>query len=101
MPVNRASQIHDLILESPVLTVEPGFIVDARTSYGIHDESDDLALSIEWRDSEGCLWSSDFFESALALAELQDATVSLRDTQGAHIVLRRYEPAMQPAFAPH
>jgi hypothetical protein len=100
MPANRASQILDLLLESAVLTVDPGFIVEARTSYGVHDESDDLALSVEWRDAEGCLWSSDFSESALALAKLQDATVSLRDTQEANIVLWRYEPAKQPAFFP-
>jgi len=98
---DRASQVLNLILDSPVLTVEPGYIVEARTSYGIHDEGDDLALSVEWRDAEGCLWSADFLEEALAEAELHDATVSLRDVEGADIVFQRYEPAKQIELRSH
>ncbi len=101
MPATRASQVLSLILDSPVLTVEPGFTVELRTSFGINEESDDLALSVEWRDAEGCLWAADFSESAVELAELRDATVSLRDMQGANIMLRRHEPAKQPALSPH
>ena len=91
--LNRASQVLCLLLDAPVLTVEPGFAVDARTSYGIHGESDDLALSVEWRDAEGCVWSADFSENALATAKLRDGTVSLRDLDGADIVFRVYQPA--------
>jgi hypothetical protein len=98
---DRASQVLNLLLDSPVLTVEPGYIVEARTSYDIHDESDDLALSVEWRDAEGCLWAADFLEKALAEAELHDSTVSLRDEEGADIVFRRYEPAKQIELRSH
>jgi hypothetical protein len=98
---DRASQVLRYILESPVLAVDPGFIVEARTSHGIHEESDDLALSVEWRDAEGCLWAADFSENALALAELRVATVSLRDMEGADIVFRRYEPVKQLVLCSH
>jgi hypothetical protein len=97
----RASQVLRLLLESPVLTVEPGFTVEARTSFGQQGESDDLALSVEWRDAEGCLWAADFLEKALAESELHDATVSLRDVEGADIVFRRYEPAKQIELRSH
>jgi hypothetical protein len=98
--LNRASQVLSLLLDSPVLTVEPGYIVEARSSFGVHGESDDLALSVEWRDAEGCLWAADFLEKALADAELHDATVSLRDVEGADIVFRRYESAKHIELAP-
>jgi len=99
--LDRASQVLRLILDAPVVTVEPGFTVEARTSYGVHGESDDLAFSVEWRDGEGCLWSADFSENALALAELGEATVSLRDIDGVNLVFRLYQPAKLTAFASH
>ena len=97
--IDRASQVLRLILDAPVVTVEPGFTVEALTSYGVHGESDDLALSVEWRDAEGCLWSADFSENALALAELGDTTVSLRDMEGGNILFRLYEPAKLSALS--
>ena len=96
---DRASQVLRLLLDAPVLTLEPGFTVEARTSYGVHGESDDLAVSVEWRDAEGCLWSADFLENALTLAELGEATVSMRDVVGANIVFRLYQPATLGAFS--
>ena len=87
--LDRASQVLLSLLDSPVLTVEPGFTVEARTSHGIHGESDDLALSVEWRDAEGCLWSADFSEKALAVAELRDAAVSLVEANPARWLVRR------------
>ena len=51
---DRASQVLRLLLDAPFVTLEPGFTVEARTSYGVHGESDDLAVSVEWRDAEGC-----------------------------------------------
>ena len=87
------------MLAAPVVTVEPGFTVDALTSYGVHGESDELALSVEWRDAEGCLWATDFSENALALAELRGGTVSLRDVEGANVVFRLYEPVKQIAVS--
>jgi hypothetical protein len=97
--LDRASQVLRLILDAPVVTVEPGFTVETRTSYGVHGDSDELALSVEWRDSEGCLWSADFSEKALALAELEEATVSMRDACGANMVFRLYQPAKLTAFS--
>ena len=88
-------------MDAPVVTVEPGFTLAMRTSYGVHGEDDDLALSVEWRDAEGCLWAADFMESALALAELRDGTVSLRDVDGANMVFRLYQPARQIVLSSH
>jgi hypothetical protein len=98
---DRTAQVLRCLLDAPVVTVEPGFTVDARTSHGIHGENDDLALSVEWRDAEGCLWSADFSENALALAKLRGATVSLRDVDGANIMFRLYQPSRQIACPSH
>jgi len=97
---DRASQILCCLLDVPVVTVEPGFTVESRISHGVHGENDDLALSVEWRDAEGCLWSADFSENALAL-ELRKATISLRDVDGAKVVFQLYQPAMPVAFSSH
>ena len=98
--LDRASQILNCLLDAPVVTLEPGFVVESRTCHGVHGDKDDLALSVEWRDIEGCLWAADFSEEALALAELQTATVSLRDVDGAKVVFQLYQPAKQIAFSP-
>jgi hypothetical protein len=97
--LDRASKALRAMLASPVVTVEPGFTVDTRTSYGAYGESDDLALSVEWRDAEGCLWAADFSENALALAKLRGATVSLRDVEDANVVFRLYGPVKQIAVS--
>jgi hypothetical protein len=90
---DRASQVLCCILDAPVVTVEPGFTVEPRISHGVHGENDDLALSVEWHDAEGCLWSADFSEDVLTLAELRDATVLLRDIDGVKVVFQLYQPA--------
>ncbi|MGA9777183.1 MAG: hypothetical protein ACLPRE_06570 [Limisphaerales bacterium] len=97
--LNRASQILDCLLDASVIAVEPGFVVESRTSYGIHGGKDDLAFSVEWCDAEGCLWAADFSQTALALAELQTATVSLRDADGVKVVFQLYQPAKQIAIS--
>jgi len=91
--LNRASQILDCLLDAPVIAVEPGFAVESRTSCGVHGDKDDLALSVEWRDAEGCLWAADFSEEALARAEMQASAISLRDGDGVKIVFQLYQPA--------
>ena len=97
--LNRASQILDCLLDAPVIAVEPGFVVESRTSHGVHGDKDDLALSVEWRDAEGCLWAADFSEAALARAEMQASTVSLRDGDGVKIVFQLYQPAKRIAIS--
>ena len=94
----RASQILDCLMNAPVIAVEPGCTVESRTSYGVHGEEDDLALSVEWHDAEGCLWAADFPEEALALAELRQGTVSMRDTDGVKVVFLINQPAKQIVF---
>ena len=94
----RASQILDCLMDAPVITVDHGYTVESRTSYGVHGEKDDLALSVVWHDAEGCLWVADFPEEALALAELRKGTVSIRDTDGAKVVFQIHQPAKQIAF---
>ncbi|HUA68027.1 MAG TPA: hypothetical protein VMA13_05720 [Candidatus Saccharimonadales bacterium] len=96
---DRASQVLGCLLDAPVIMVEPGFVVESRTSYGIHDDKNDLALSVEWRDAKGCLWAADFSEAALALAELTKTTVSLRDIDGGETVFQLYQPAAQIAIS--
>ena len=98
--LDRASQILGCLLDASVTTVEPGFVVESRTSYGVHGDKDDLALSVEWRDAEGCLWAADFLEEALAVAELRTATISLRDAEGTKVVFQFYQPARQIAVSP-
>ena len=92
---NRASQVLNCLLDAPVITVEPGFPVEARTAHGDHGEKDDLAFSVEWRDADGCLWAADFSEEALSLAELRKATVSMKDVEGTKVVFCVYQPAEQ------
>jgi hypothetical protein len=96
---DRGSQVLRCLLDAPVVTVEPGFTVEMRTSYGVHGENDDLALSVEWRDAEGCLWAADFTEDALARAELRKGTISLRDVEGGMVVFQLYQPAVHVAVS--
>ena len=90
--LDRASQILDCLMDAPVITVEPGFVVESRTAYGVHGDKDDLALSVEWRDADGCSWAADFSEAALSLAEVWKATVSMHDFEGTKVLFRLYKP---------
>lgn len=98
--LDRASQVLRCLLDAPVVTVDSGFAVESRTSYGIDGEDRDLALSVEWRDAEGCLWAADFSEGALALAELRGAALSLLDLEGAKVVFRLYQPVKSVTLSP-
>ena len=89
---NRASQVLRCLSDAPVVTVEPGFTIESRISYGVHGDADDLAFSAEWRDNEGCQWAADFSESALSQAEIEGGAVSLRDVEGTRVVLRLHQP---------
>jgi hypothetical protein len=88
-----ASQILYCLMNVPVIAVEPGFVVESRTSYGIHDEKDELAFSVEWRDTNGCLWAADFSEEALATAELRKTAVTIYDVHGDKLIFQLYQPA--------
>jgi hypothetical protein len=88
-----ASQILNCLMDVPVMAIEPGFVVESRTSYGIHGEMNDLALSVEWHDADGCLWAADFSEKALVTADLRKNTVALRDVCGDKLVFQFYQPA--------
>lgn len=89
---NRASKILKRLSGAPVITVEPGFLIETRTSHGVHGEADDLAFSVEWRDDKGCQWAADFSENALAIAEVSRGAVSVRDVGGAKVVFQFYQP---------
>lgn len=90
--LHRASQILNCLLDAPVITVEPGFAVAKRASYGIHGEWDDLALSVEWSDADGCLWAAEFSEESLEAAELQNGTILIHDTEGTKVAFQLYQP---------
>lgn len=92
---NRASETLRCLVDAPVVTVEPGLTVESRISHGVHGEDDDLALSVEWRDTEGCLWAANFTENALAKAEVDGEAILVRDVGGANVVFRLYEPSKQ------
>lgn len=78
-----------------MVTVEPGFALTLRTAWEFEGEKDDLALSVEWHDADGCLWTADFSEASLALAEVEGSTISMTDSEGAKVVFRCYEQAEQ------
>ena len=92
---NRASKILKCLSDAPVVTVEPGFLIETRTSHGVHGEADDLAVSAKWRDDEGCQWTADFTESALARAQIARGAVSVRDVSGAKVVFQLFKPSKQ------
>ena len=89
---NRASKVLHRLQDASVITVEPGFAVESRISHGVHGDDDDLAFSVKWRDSAGCLWAAGFLESALAQAEVDGDAVSLRDAGGTKLVFRLHQP---------
>jgi hypothetical protein len=93
--LRRASQVLSCLMDVPFIAVEPGFVVESRTAHGVHGDKDDLALSVEWRDADGCLWAADFSEESLGLAELRKGTISLRDTEGTDVAFQLYQPARQ------
>jgi len=91
--LNRATRILNRLQDAPVLLVEPGFVVESRISHGIHGDSEDLALSVEWRDASCCQWAADFSEGALAKATIASGSVSARDLEGAEVVFQLCQPA--------
>jgi hypothetical protein len=92
---HRAEQILQLLMDAPIVTVEPGLMVESRTSSGVHGDGDDLAFSVEWRDDEDRLWAADFLEADLERARIAGGTVSLRDFEGAEVVFLLFMPAKQ------
>lgn len=95
-----ASEILQTLSDAPAISVEPGLVVESRVSHGIHGEDADLALSVEWRDAEGCLWAADFTESALARAEITGGVVSVRDVDGAKVVFQLFKPSKRIRLTP-
>lgn len=93
--LNRATRVLNLLQDVPVLLVEPGFVVESRISHGIHGDEEDLAFSVEWRDTDGCQWGADFSESAFATAEVARGAVSVRDVGGAEVVFQLFRPSRQ------
>lgn len=78
-----------------LLTVEPGFVVESRTIHGICDEPGDLAVTITWRDYQGCEWAADFSEVSLAMAKRQGDRIKLVDMLGETVWLKVF--ACRPA----
>lgn len=91
--LNRATRVLNRLQDAPVLLVEPGFVVESRIANGIHGDKEDLALSVQWRDADGCQWAADFSEDALAKATITGSTISARDFEGAEVMFQLYCPA--------
>lgn len=97
---DRAIRVLNCLLDAPAMLVEPGGLVETRTSYGIHDEDEDLAFSVGWRDAEGCQWAADFSERALAEAAVSGGSVELRDSEGDSVVLQLLQISEQTHLLP-
>lgn len=85
---NRRERILRALSDSDVLLVEPGYFVEQRTIYGPHGEQSDMAISLQWRDAEGCLWACDFLEEDLANAQVARNRILLKDSEGAPVRIK-------------
>ena len=80
---SKQQRVLQLLSDSQVLTVEPGFfIVETRTIHGVHGEGDDLAVSLTWRDDRNYEWAADFSEDSLDAAKVSKRNVQIVDTTG-------------------
>jgi hypothetical protein len=91
---NKQDRILRALSNSDCLFVEPGFLVEQRTIYGVHGDETDLAISLQWRDAAGCEWEADFTEENLMGACVRRNRITLKDSEGASVgvQLLRLEP---------
>jgi hypothetical protein len=92
---NTQQRVLRAIKESPCLVVGGEAFVRQRTTYGIHDDPDDLAVEIQWEDETGCRWEAQFTEQSLAQAKIEGNDMRMLDLLGTEVVLTalRFEPA--------
>jgi hypothetical protein len=88
---NKQDRILRALSNSDCLFVEPGFLVEQRTIYGVHGDETDLAISLQWRDTAGCQWEADFTEESLMNASMTQNRIRLNDSEGENVCVELYE----------
>jgi hypothetical protein len=88
--INKQERVLRGLADSTVLLVEPGYWVEERTVHGLYGDRDDLAISLRWRDADGCLWEADFLEQSLMDATIHGNRVVLKDSEGASVAIHAH-----------
>jgi len=80
---------------SDALHVEPGFPVEQRSIFGVDGDPTDVAISLQWRDIEGCVWEADFTGQSFVEADITRNRITLHDSQGDRVCVsvHRLKPA--------
>jgi len=85
---NKPNRILRALSNADVLLVEPGFLVERRTVFGVHGDETDVAISLNWRDMAGCEWEADFNEKARTDAGVMHNRITLKDSEDAIVCVR-------------
>jgi hypothetical protein len=88
---NKQDRILHALSNSDCLFVEPGFLVEQRTIFGVHGDETDLAISLKWHDAAGCEWEADFTEESLINASTTQNRITLNDSEGENVCVELYE----------
>lgn len=88
---SKQDRILHALSNSDCLFVEPGFLVEQRTIFGMHGDETDLAISLQWHDATGCEWEADFTEESLMNASMTQNRIRLNDSEGENVSVELYE----------
>lgn len=89
--LKKQSRIFDALSKAGLILVQPGFPVEQRNIFGLHDDSSDLAISLKWRDAAGCEWEADFTEGSLMSAFVAHNHIALKDSEGETVSVEFYD----------
>ena len=89
--LNKQERVLRALTKSGSLFVAPGFPVEQRTIFGLCGDDSDLAISLEWRDAEGCKWVADFTEESLMSAAVAQNRIALKDSEGGTVCVEFYD----------
>ena len=89
--MNKQHRVFDALSNAGVVLVQSGYPVEQRTIFGLHGDCSDLAISLKWRDAQGCEWESDFTEESLMNASLTQNRIMLNDSEGENVYVELYE----------
>ena len=89
--MNKQRRVFDALSNAGLILVQPGFPVEQRTIFGLHNDSSDLAISIKWHDAEGCEWEADFTEGSLMGVFVTRNQIALKDSEGENVSVKFYD----------
>jgi hypothetical protein len=89
--MNKQRRVFDALSNAGLILIQPGFSVERRTLFGLHNDSSDLAISLKWHDAEGCEWEADFTEENLMNASITQNRIMLNDSEGESVCVELYE----------